>query len=86
MSFYISERRIIYDYAEFGDSPTCIGEEKRLPNGTPARLQGFGLSQKGRNQEIIGKLLELELTILSNEQCYEEFKDLDTYFGDLFCF
>ena len=52
----------------------------------PARLQGFGLSQKGRNQEIIGELLELELTVLSNEQCYEEFKDLDTYSGDHFCF
>merc|ERR1712062_149624 len=68
-------RRIIYDYEKFGDSPTCIGEEKELPNQL-VLLQGFGQQAKEGSE---GELLELPLQTITNDECYEEFSDLGKY-------
>ena len=37
--FFYSERRIIYDYDKFGDSPTCLGENNGI-SGLEALVQG----------------------------------------------
>merc|ERR1711976_929838 len=65
------ERRIVFNYTLIGDSPTCLGEEVNLENQL-ALLQGFGLEE---NDEA-GRLLELPLEIISNEECYETFSHL----------
>ena len=40
---YYSERRIIYDYEKFGDSPTCLGETNGIA----------GLEALGQGKQII---------------------------------
>ena len=40
---YHSERRIIYDYEKFGDSPICLGETNDIA----------GLEAIGQGKEII---------------------------------
>ena len=72
----ISERRIIYNYTEYGDSPSCIGEELNLVN-QDVILQGFGIQP----DETIGELLQVPLRILSNEECYESFVNESEYFA-----
>ena len=74
--FVISERRIIYNYTEYGDSPSCIGEELNLVN-QDVILQGFGIQP----DETIGELLQVPLRILSNEECYESFVNESEYFA-----
>merc|ERR1711884_165066 len=64
------ERRIVYDYTKYGDSPACLGDIVDVPQ--TAVLQGFGQQADGTS----GELLELKLKTLTNEECYEEFKTL----------
>ena len=65
------ERRIIYNYAKYGDSPICIGEELDIPSQN-AVTQGFGLTP----DDNIGELLQLELRVLSSDECYEKFNNI----------
>ena len=44
--FVFSERRVIYDYEKYGDSPTCLGEENDLDQQI-GLVQGFGISGYG---------------------------------------
>ena len=60
-----SERRIIYDYEKFGDSPTCLGDSVNL-DGVTALVQGYGLTEKETSPN---KLLETYVTIISNKKC-----------------
>jgi len=62
------ERRIIYNYTEYGDTPACIGEKLDL-DSQPGILQGFGTQPN----ETIGTLLEIPLRVLTNEECYKDF-------------
>ena len=59
-------RRIEYDFARFGDSPTCIdqGLEKV---GKLATVQGYGSTEKG----VKGSLTETQVTVISNNRCSE---------------
>ena len=66
--FGILERRIIYNYTEYGDTPACIGEKLDL-DSQPGILQGFGQQPN----ETIGTLLEIPLRVLTNEDCYKDF-------------
>ena len=66
--FGILERRIIYNYTEYGDTPACIGEKLDL-DSQPGILQGFGQQPN----ETIGTLLEIPLRVLTNEECYKDF-------------
>ena len=70
LEYNFSERRIIYNYTEFGDSPTCLPDENINLDNKEALLQGFGLVPKTKTS---GDLLELPLKIVSNEECYEIF-------------
>ena len=63
----ISERRIIYDFEQFGDSPTCLGDPGNL-DGVNALVQGFGLNEKGESPQ---GLLETRVEIISNKKCQD---------------
>ena len=72
-NFYFSERRVIFDYDTIGDSPNCLGEIFDLA-GQTGLTQGFGKTEL--EQEGAGKLLETNVTILSNQDCYEKLDNI----------
>ena len=59
------ERRIIFDYEKYGNSPSCIGKDKFIPNQI-ALQQGAGLTEK---DELEG-LQDVKVKIIQNEECY----------------
>ena len=59
------ERRIIYNYTKYGNSPSCIGKDKFIPNQR-ALQQGAGLTEK---DELSG-LQDVNVTIIQNDECY----------------
>jgi len=68
------ERRIIYDFDKYGDSPACIGKEKNLENQV-ALTQGFGITENTRDlADFESKLLETNVTLISNEECYNKLR------------
>ena len=67
------ERRIIFDYKKYGDSPNCIGEISDLA-GQIGLTQGFGITESLNDGS--GKLLETNVTIISNEECYEKLNNI----------
>ena len=71
-NLYISERRIIYDYEKYGDSPACIGDKLILENQI-ALTQGFGINENTINTNEYEKALqETNVTVISNDECYEK--------------
>ena len=60
-----SDRRVVFDYEKYGDSPTCLGKEKNLDQQL-GLLQGFGITEDGINSD---GLLEANVTIISREKC-----------------
>ena len=52
---YFSERRIIYDYDKFGDSPTCLGDNngiselEALVQGKEIIVEEFNSGDKGKS-------------------------------------
>ena len=70
----ITERRIIYDFEKFGDSPACIGKEKNLENQV-ALTQGFGITENTTDLAYFKpKLLETNVTLISNDDCYNKIR------------
>ena len=59
------ERRIIYDYEKYGNSPSCIGKDKFIPNQI-ALQQGAGLTEE---DELSG-LQDVNVNIIQNDECY----------------
>jgi len=59
------ERRILYDWDIYGDSPTCLAQNYKI-DGTKGLVQGYGLTEDGIYPD---SLLEVNVTILSNQQC-----------------
>ena len=53
---YYSERRIIYDYEKFGDSPTCLGENNGI-DGLEALVQGKKIIVEDWYSEDISTLI-----------------------------
>ena len=69
-----TERRIIYDFEKFGDSPACIGKEKNLENQV-ALTQGFGITENTTDLAYFKpKLLETNVTLISNDDCYNKIR------------
>ena len=60
-----SERRIIFDYDTFGDSPPCLSDMTELEDEGVANIQGVGLDENGD----FGRGLEAELRTMSMESC-----------------
>jgi len=71
------ERRVIYDYEKYGDSPACLGTDKDL-DGQVALVQGFGITEDGTPPDGI---LEANVTIISNSQCKQEMSKLKSKYG-----
>ena len=61
------ERRIIFDYEKYGNSPNCLGKDKFIPNQR-ALQQGAGLTE---DDELAG-LKDVEVNIIQNDECYEK--------------
>ena len=59
-------RRIVFDYDKFGDSPVCIDQGVDKVDKV-ATVEGFGQTEKGTK----GKLLEANVTVISNQECKE---------------
>merc|ERR1712142_419196 len=62
------ERRVIFDYEKYGDSPVCLGTNKDL-DGQVALVKGFGITEDGTPPDGI---LEANVTIISKSQCEQE--------------
>eukprot|EP00092_Neocalanus_flemingeri_P070336 GFUD01086316.1.p1 GENE.GFUD01086316.1~~GFUD01086316.1.p1 ORF type:complete len:596 (-),score=125.76 GFUD01086316.1:106-1893(-) len=60
-------RRVEYDYESYGDSPICLDQGVAV-EGKIGTVQGYGLTVDGTR----GKLVEANVTIISNNQCKEQ--------------
>ena len=61
-----SERRIIFDYETYGDSPPCLAKDGEVAD-KEATLQGVGEDQNGES----GILLEAKVMTMSPDECKE---------------
>ena len=64
------DRRIIFDFETYGDSPVCLNREKLLKEQF-AITQGFGITETGL---IPTNALETKVKVISNEECYDTLK------------
>ena len=76
--FIFSERRIIYDYERYGDSPACLGEENDLDQQI-GLVQGFGITEDGTAPDNV---LEANVTIISNSKCTSEMDKMSKLYKD----
>ena len=71
------ERKIVYDYDKYGDTPTCLNDQFNI-SGKNATIQGFGITETGE-QRITedGRIQNLENTVItmSNEECCQWIKN-----------
>ena len=59
-------RRIEYDFDKFGDTPSCLDQGIDITDKI-ATVQGYGTTETGTK----GKLLETNVTVISNQMCKE---------------
>ena len=71
-----TERRVIYNFEKYGDSPACVGKDRNIKNQI-ALTQGFGLTENTKDLLEERPLLETNVTIISNDECYNKFKMVD---------
>ena len=64
--FTLLERRIIFNYEKFGDSPPCLGYSFDIAN-LEALSQGVGKTE----YDTHGDLLEAKIVTMSNQECEE---------------
>ena len=76
--FTFSERRVIYDYERYGDSPACLGEENDLDQQI-GLVQGFGITEDGTAPDNV---LEANVTIISNSKCTSEMDKMSKLYKD----
>ena len=69
--FLFIDRRVIYDFEKFGDSPACIGTDGNIENQI-ALTQGFGITENTVDTTEERELLETNVTIISNDECYNK--------------
>ena len=63
-------RRIEYGFDKFGDTPTCMDKPGQDNVNNIATVRGYGLTENANTPD---KILEANVTVLSNEQCKEFF-------------
>ena len=61
------ERRVIYDYGKYGDSPNCLGKDKSVRDQVGV-LEGSGLTEHDDQRG----LLVTKLNIIQNDECYDK--------------
>merc|ERR1712227_535409 len=64
-------RRIHYDYAKYGDSPTCMDLGNTPYFGKNSTIQGYGKTENGTR----GDLLETTVTVIENQECRKQLKE-----------
>ena len=55
---------------QFGDTPTCIDQGEEDFYGRVAKVQGYGVTE----DKTSGTLLETNVTIITNKECYNQFR------------
>jgi len=71
------ERRVIYDYEKYGDSPACLGKSLDLAS-KKGLVQGFGINEDGI---ATGGVTEVDVNIISNDVCQQEMSALKSKYG-----
>ena len=66
-----TERRIIFDYEKYGDSPVCLNKNRNVEDQLGI-TQGYGLTENGL---FPSNVLETNVTIISNEECYQNLQN-----------
>ena len=66
--YYLSERKILYDFEVYGDSPTCLNDKFDIAN-KDAYIQGFGVTNKFNANVEEKQLFEGQVVTVSNENC-----------------
>ena len=69
MSF--TERRVLYKYDKYGDSPTCLNGNFDISNKN-ATIQGFGIAEEGESAKGIPR--EATVITTTNENCTQWIK------------
>jgi len=64
-------RRIHYDYAKYGDTPTCMDLGNTPYFGKNSTIQGYGKTENGTQ----GDLLETTVTVIENQECRKQLKE-----------
>ena len=63
---------------QFGDTPTCIDQGEEDFYGRVAKVQGYGVTE----DKTSGTLLETNVTVITNEECYNQFRsNISTFPG-----
>ena len=73
---HFSERKVLYKYDQYGDSPTCLNGKFDISNKT-ATIQGFGITDTG---ESANGLLEATVITTTNENCTQWIKQNSKFF------
>jgi len=63
-------RRLPENFLKYGDTPTCLDDGTENIIGRTATVQGYGKTETGS----VGTLLEADLTIISNDDCWDIIK------------
>ena len=75
---YFSDRKVLYDYEKYGDSPTCLNSEFDIHN-KDALAQGFGVTddKESNDKDVDGnaQLYEGKLVTVSHENCTQWVQD-----------
>ena len=61
---------ILKTILQFGDTPTCIDQGEEDFFGRVAKVQGYGVTE----DKTSGTLLETNVTVITNEECYNQFR------------
>ena len=78
LKYDFSERKILYDYGIFGDSPICLNDEPDISDKV-ATLQGIGRTDTTDHVSEI--ILETQVNTMTNEECNEWLKFNGTEFS-----
>ena len=71
------ERKIVYDYDKYGDTPTCLNDQFDI-SGKNATAHGFGKTETGEqqiNEKGIFENLKYTVFTMTNEECCQWIKN-----------
>ena len=91
--WYFSDRKILFDYEIYGDSPICLNDKFDISN-KEATIQGFGaLDNSFNSYNFEGNLKQAKVVTVTNENCTkwvqanaEELETIKLPYGNGFTF
>ena len=66
--WYFSDRKILFDYEIYGDSPICLNDKFDISN-KEATIQGFGIADSKYSNAEEANLKQAKVVTVSNENC-----------------